>query len=785
MSTGQSGSATGYLTALFREGTLSSKSDSELLEQFIAARSDRDDQAELAFSALLQRHGAMVLRLCRLVLGDDHQAEDAFQASFLVLASRARSIRRRVSLASWLYGVALRVAGTERSRAARRRRNERRHAEMISQSTASTPPCDETARALHEEIGLLPERYRSALILCYLEGLTHEAAALRLGRPVGTVHSRLATARERLRARLTRRGLAPAVIPAFPFSDGASAVVPAALEEATLHASLQAVLGKTFIGGVASAEAIALMETTMKSMMIGRVVAGSAAVLAAGFVTVGVGVAAYSGLMLENGSGPVRAAGASAIVEERSSQEKAKSPTPAGAAEPQSPVGKPSAKTSAASSAPIFIAVETVDSQGKPLSGVRVSVSVYHAPRRPAERTEMVQLSTDEQGKARPTRVEVASGEQASSATIWAYKPGRALCRVSLAIAEKSPAPVRLTLNEPVNRTFRVVGHDGKPIEGVRVAPRVLQLGSGRSMDLIPEAWRDELARTTDENGAVVIRAVSRSMTILTVELSGGPGIARHTVEVPEADGKDEYTIKLGEPGRLVGVVRNESGEPMVDVPVRVWVRASGAAPGGVGLPHGRRRATRTEAVVFVFDSPRTGPLGEFRTPAALLDGFSYRVSIHHEGFAPFLSDWVELAGERTTVTPVRLRALRSLIGSVQDRQGNAVAGARVFLPGGGPTTTTDAEGRFELAGIEPGKTFVLVQRPGFRFQGWLADAAVAADLKRLTLARTSEPPEQVVAPVPDPLPDAEFRAMGRQLLESCLKVVGRARTTSRSSCRF
>ncbi len=233
MSTGQSGSATGYLTALFREGTLSSKSDSELLEQFITARSDRDDQAELAFSALLQRHGAMVLRICRSVLGDDHQAEDAYQATFLVLASRARSIRRRVSLASWLYGVALRVARTERSRAARRKRHERRHAEMISESTARTPHCDEAARALHEEIGLLPERYRSAVVLCHLEGLTHEAAALRLGRPVGTVHSRLATARERLRARLIRRGLEPAVIPAFTFSDEASTVVPAgALEEA-------------------------------------------------------------------------------------------------------------------------------------------------------------------------------------------------------------------------------------------------------------------------------------------------------------------------------------------------------------------------------------------------------------------------------------------------------------------------------------------------------------------------------------------------------------------------
>ena len=215
--TGSSESASGYLTALFRDGTLSSKSDSELLELFIAARSKRDECAELAFSALLARHGPMVLRVCLAALGDDHQADDAFQATFLILASRAWSIRRHVSIGSWLYGVALRVAGTERSRTARRNRHERRHAEMMARTIEEPHESglrdNEAVRVLHQEIGLLPERYRSAVVLCYLEGLTHETAAERLGRPVGTVRSRLATARDRLRARLTRRGLAPAIIP--------------------------------------------------------------------------------------------------------------------------------------------------------------------------------------------------------------------------------------------------------------------------------------------------------------------------------------------------------------------------------------------------------------------------------------------------------------------------------------------------------------------------------------------------------------------------------------------
>ena len=140
MSTGSSGSASGYLTALFRGGTLSTKSDSELLEQFIAARTEQDERSELAFSALVTRHGAMVLNVCRAVLSDEHQAEDAFQATFLILASRANSIRRQVSVASWLYGVALRVAGSEQSRAARRSRHERRRAVIADESAKARNP---------------------------------------------------------------------------------------------------------------------------------------------------------------------------------------------------------------------------------------------------------------------------------------------------------------------------------------------------------------------------------------------------------------------------------------------------------------------------------------------------------------------------------------------------------------------------------------------------------------------------------------------------------------------
>src|SRR5262249_46365024 len=163
-------------------------------------------------ASLLARHGPMVLRVCRAVLGDRHEVEDAFQATFLVLAVRARSIRRRGSVASWLHGVALRVAASERSRAARRRRHERDRAAMTSPAidgTENDPVSDrEQSLAIHEEIARLPEKHRVAVVLCYLEGLTHEMAAQQLGWPAGTVRSRLAWARDRLRTRLARRGMA-------------------------------------------------------------------------------------------------------------------------------------------------------------------------------------------------------------------------------------------------------------------------------------------------------------------------------------------------------------------------------------------------------------------------------------------------------------------------------------------------------------------------------------------------------------------------------------------------
>jgi RNA polymerase sigma factor (sigma-70 family) len=174
----------------------------QLLERFVR-ENDQD-----AFRTLINRHGPMVLAVCRSVLGESHDIEDAFQTTFLALVQNARAIRSSDSLGPWLHRVALRVSRRALVTQAQRRNRERRHARSEAE-----PPRDHieliNRPILHEELNRLPDRYRLPLILCYLEGKTNEQAAAQLDWPVGTVKGRLWRARSELRDRLSRRGLLP------------------------------------------------------------------------------------------------------------------------------------------------------------------------------------------------------------------------------------------------------------------------------------------------------------------------------------------------------------------------------------------------------------------------------------------------------------------------------------------------------------------------------------------------------------------------------------------------
>jgi polysaccharide biosynthesis/export protein len=272
----------GPIRTLFGVGAVAGLTDGQLLQRFADGGGEA---AELAFAALVERHGPTVLRVCGWVLSDPQDVHDAFQATFLVLVRRAGSIRRRDSVASWLYGVALRVASGARSATVRRRVHERRAAELRSGGAiASTAQDRDLREAVHEEIGHLPDPYRAPLLLCDLEGLTHEEAARRLGWPVGTVKSRQARGRERLRGRLIRRGLAPAGAGACGgifAARSAQAAVPAALVHEVVGSAMR-VASARGAAGVVSAPVAALVEGGLEAMLMAKLKVGAAILLVAG-----------------------------------------------------------------------------------------------------------------------------------------------------------------------------------------------------------------------------------------------------------------------------------------------------------------------------------------------------------------------------------------------------------------------------------------------------------------------------------------------------------------------
>ncbi len=302
---------------LYGPGSLAGLSEGQLLDRF-AASGD-----EAAFEALVRSHGPMVRGVCRRMLRDPNDADDAFQATFLVLVRRAGSIRDGEQLSPWLHGVALRVASRVRSRIARSRDRERPGAEEATVAAAD-PSSWEVRQLLDEELGRLPEKYRSPIVLCYLEGRSHEEAARRLRWPLGTVKGRLARARDLLRSRLARRGVvasAATLIAALPRE--VSAALPEALWESTARAASRFWAARATTGAVSSST-ILLAEGVLKTMLWTQTkMVAAAALLSLSVVAAGAGVWAQSG----GKAGAAREGGSSLVAEkvaaERPAQEDA------------------------------------------------------------------------------------------------------------------------------------------------------------------------------------------------------------------------------------------------------------------------------------------------------------------------------------------------------------------------------------------------------------------------------------------------------------------------------
>jgi RNA polymerase sigma factor (sigma-70 family) len=259
-------------------------SDAELLDRFVRRRD------EAAFEVLVWRHGTMVLGLCRRLLRHEHDAEDAFQATFLVLARKAGSIGKRQALASWLYKVAYRIALAARAAAVARRTREQPWVEIPTPDTAEDAVWRDLRPVLDAEVLRLPEKYRAAFVLCCLEGKTNDEAADLLGCPRGTVLSRLARARERLRGRLVRRGVVlSAAALAAAANKASAAMVPAEWVETTIRAAL-AVAAGTAPTAVTSVPVAALTEGALRAMFLTKLKVTAAALLLGGLLLATAGV---------------------------------------------------------------------------------------------------------------------------------------------------------------------------------------------------------------------------------------------------------------------------------------------------------------------------------------------------------------------------------------------------------------------------------------------------------------------------------------------------------------
>ncbi len=269
--------------------------DGQLLECYLAQRD------EAAFTALVRRHGPMVLGVCRRVLHNSHDAEDAFQATFLVLVRKAAAIARRELLGNWLYGVAYRTALDARAAAARRREHEKQVNEMPE---AQAPDAAEVWRDLRplldQELNRLPDKLRVAVVLCDLEGRTRKEVARQLGIPEGTLSGRLTTARRLLAERLTRRGLtlSGTALAAVLTQGTASAGVPASL----LAAMVQSARGAVAAG--VSAEVAALAEGVIRAMFVTKMKIATALLLATGAIA-GAALLAHQPMTAESPIGAV------------------------------------------------------------------------------------------------------------------------------------------------------------------------------------------------------------------------------------------------------------------------------------------------------------------------------------------------------------------------------------------------------------------------------------------------------------------------------------------------
>ena len=522
-------SASGQIRTLFSLGRVGDRADGEILAWF----RNHHAEAELAFAELLARHGRMVLEVCRRVLRDPHDVEDAFQATFLVLVRRAGSIRNQDAVGGWLHRVAMRVALRARAEAARRRDVERAAAIDASDVSEDQVERADLRTALHEELDRIPGSYRAALVACYLEGLTHEEAASRLRLPVGTVRSRLSRGRDRLRDRIARRGLAPGI--ALPVL-ARPALLPAGLHKRATDSMLSHLAGRAASLRIPASSA-ALAERVMRSMNLRALWLFAAGALAIG---------AVAGTLLL------------ATLE----RARAMPPKPT---KGQVPVAQPDAARS--------LGGIVRDSEGQPVAGATVVAGAFSQTQNHLIGTSGPDGRFAFKGK----------GDAAKLEYVVAYKEGHAPASNLLAgfnDGTTSVSDVELVLLTPEPFVGIIQGRDGRAVAGARVRIRRMR-GKGGKIDDNPvlenvvqgTPLESLFLAITDKSGEFRFPAVPVPQRVVLAV--SADGLADFSTEIPGDYNAGYITGTAANPARL-------SLEPEARLSGRIVTTLRGVSVAGV-----------------------------------------------------------------------------------------------------------------------------------------------------------------------------------------------------------
>jgi RNA polymerase sigma factor (sigma-70 family) len=560
MASGQLSTVLRHLHRLTDGARADDADDAELLERFTAQRD------EAAFAALVRRHGPLVLAACRRVLGNAHDAEDAFQAVFLVLVRKAGSIKRRAALGGWLHEVALRVALRARVSAQRRRLHEQRVPDMPRKDFLTTVVWRDLQPVLDEEVQGLPESCREAFVLCYLEGKTYEEAARQLGCRAGTISRRLGRARELLRLRLKRRGLVlPAGVLAAALSQQtAPAAVPAALIASTVKTALRTA------AGAIPARIAALAEGGLQAMTASKTKVALALLLTAGLALAGAAALARStpAVAADPGQAPAAA-------------------PQAGAAGTKAPAAQPDArgKTTPAdpAQAELTVSGQVVSADGKPVAGA--NVALLGRAKRAArgghssgvrDKT-LAAGKTDREGKFRLGAAGVSSTAYLQVILV-AGAPGHGIAQERLTV-EAGRVTVKLDL--PGERVLRgrLVDLQGQPAAGVTVRLESAhgKLPSGKAAYLYKQHapagasyWPGTVV--SDTSGRFRLAGLPAGHDLTLGVQAEGAAFARQSVEVSKDGPPDkEVTLSLA-PGRVLEgtVTYRDTGKPVPDARLHI-----------------------------------------------------------------------------------------------------------------------------------------------------------------------------------------------------------------------